>query len=226
MTPAVELSYLKPEEQALLLETIDSEQAISVRYIVVFQRFNQMLRGIKRADFIVNAVGTHSGDRAFRHPHIPRNRLDGLFIRICAEHIRSDFRPCHNTEQSCGSFVILVKPVNRPVLRVETRRTDRLKQHLHGNRTVCGIAIGVQHCQCPARRAAGDCHPVKLVAHFFRFCDHRRNSTASTSTVTACKAVSLLKDVCGYGMGVSEYVKKIEAQYHEQHRKPFLVQQA
>ena len=27
MTPAVELSYLKPEEQALLLETIDSEQA-------------------------------------------------------------------------------------------------------------------------------------------------------------------------------------------------------
>ena len=27
MTPAVELSYLKPEEQTLLLETIDSEQA-------------------------------------------------------------------------------------------------------------------------------------------------------------------------------------------------------
>ena len=27
MTPAVELSYLKPEEQSLLLETIESEQA-------------------------------------------------------------------------------------------------------------------------------------------------------------------------------------------------------
>lgn len=27
LTPAVELSYLKPEEQALLLDTIDSEQA-------------------------------------------------------------------------------------------------------------------------------------------------------------------------------------------------------
>ena len=27
MTPAVEISYLKPEEQALLVETIDSEQA-------------------------------------------------------------------------------------------------------------------------------------------------------------------------------------------------------
>ena len=28
MTPAVELSYLKPEEQSLLLETIESEQAM------------------------------------------------------------------------------------------------------------------------------------------------------------------------------------------------------
>ncbi len=27
MTPAVEISYLKPEEQKLLIETIDSEQA-------------------------------------------------------------------------------------------------------------------------------------------------------------------------------------------------------
>ena len=39
----------------------------------------------------------------------------------------------------------------------------------------------------------------------------------------ACKAVSLLKDVCGYGMGVSEYVKKIEAQYHETRQKVCVV---
>ena len=37
MTPAVEISYLKPEEQELLVETIESEQAtaiVSLRFLL------------------------------------------------------------------------------------------------------------------------------------------------------------------------------------------------
>ena len=54
MTPAVEISYLKPDEQQLLIETIDSEQAMPS--LSQAQRMRQLSREGKRNDDVVLGI--------------------------------------------------------------------------------------------------------------------------------------------------------------------------
>ena len=104
MTPAVELSYLKPEEQALIIEAMDSEQTVPTLTQAQQLKRNSQEGGLDRATVLsILSADTPSTVRPPAHPKPPKPEAteDTSPRRERTSHIAEDILRLKDTTKEC-----------------------------------------------------------------------------------------------------------------------------
>lgn len=107
MTPAVELSYLKPEEQALIIEAMDSEQTVPTLTQAQQLKRNSQEGGLDRATVLsILSADTPSTVRPPAHPKPPKPEKpeateDTSPRRERTSHIAEDILRLKDTTKEC-----------------------------------------------------------------------------------------------------------------------------